>query len=274
MLPLHLIALIIWSADSSLALRSSTLPEDLYAFPKYKIQFLNGHPVLNVTAQRWLSDGLVDEHEFLGVHKSSIINQPNVKGIASGPEDELAPTNNQPPASKQPPTLERVRLGSADYLCLLVPPPAIVNTPEDAHHAPRPIETWELLQPLEGSCLYVSKRFPILFYYLTLIHYCSIDKVPSSIEAKCLMSNYQIKGWFSYAYCHGQHIRQFREKEPHLPIGTLPAITSFQISHLIYSLYRPRKPATRGPKRTIIHSRTRARSCPSRRRCRCSCLGS
>jgi len=165
MLPLNLIALILLCSDAY-ALRSSTLPEDLYAFPKYKIQFLNGHPVLNVTAQRWLQDGLLDEQEFLGLHKSPIVPRTNVKGIASGPEDELAPTTNQPPASKQSPTLERLRLGSADYLCLLVPPPVIVATPEEAQHVPQPIETWELLQPLEGSCLYVSKIHTIAFYIL------------------------------------------------------------------------------------------------------------
>ncbi|KIM24012.1 hypothetical protein M408DRAFT_27454 [Serendipita vermifera MAFF 305830] len=186
MLPLALIALVLLSSES-LALRSSTLPEDLYAFPKYKIQFLNGHPVLNVTAQRWLQEGLIDEQEFLGLHKVPIVTRTDVKGIASGPEDELATATqgNQPPASKQPPTLEKLRLGSADYLCLMVPPPAVVAAPEDAQHTPQPIETWELLQPLEGTCLYHRQ------------------------------------GWFSYAYCHGQHVRQFREKDPQLPIGLI-----------------------------------------------------
>jgi hypothetical protein len=50
-----------------------------------------------------------------------------------------------------------LRLGSADYLCLLLPPPEIPAPPEEAQRAPHPIQTWELLQPLEGTCLYVSR---------------------------------------------------------------------------------------------------------------------
>lgn len=42
------------------------LAEDLYAFPKYRIGFLNGMPVLNETAERWLTEGLRGgENEFL-----------------------------------------------------------------------------------------------------------------------------------------------------------------------------------------------------------------
>jgi hypothetical protein len=48
---------------------SSTLhsvPEDPAAFPKYRVLFLNGLPVLNDTAERWLANGLRGgEHEFL-----------------------------------------------------------------------------------------------------------------------------------------------------------------------------------------------------------------
>lgn len=41
-------------------------PEDPYAFPKYRVTFLNDLPVLNETAQRWTQDGLRGgEREFL-----------------------------------------------------------------------------------------------------------------------------------------------------------------------------------------------------------------
>lgn len=36
----------------------NSLPEDPFAFPKYRVSFLNGHPVLNETADKWLRDGL------------------------------------------------------------------------------------------------------------------------------------------------------------------------------------------------------------------------
>lgn len=42
------------------------LPLDTYAFPKYRVNFLNALPVRNDTAQRWLQDGLRGgEPEFL-----------------------------------------------------------------------------------------------------------------------------------------------------------------------------------------------------------------
>jgi protein OS-9 len=37
---------------------ASLIPEDPHAFPKYDVAFLNGLPVLNETAERWLRDGL------------------------------------------------------------------------------------------------------------------------------------------------------------------------------------------------------------------------
>lgn len=43
-----------------------SLPEDTYAFPKFRVAFLNSLPVLNETAERWLKDGLHGgELEFL-----------------------------------------------------------------------------------------------------------------------------------------------------------------------------------------------------------------
>lgn len=43
-----------------------SLPEDTYAFPKFRVSFLNGLPVLNETAERWLREGLRGgELEFL-----------------------------------------------------------------------------------------------------------------------------------------------------------------------------------------------------------------
>ena len=39
-------------------IHASLIPEDPHAFPKYDVAFLNGLPVLNETAERWLRDGL------------------------------------------------------------------------------------------------------------------------------------------------------------------------------------------------------------------------
>jgi protein OS-9 len=41
-------------------------PEDLHAFPKHRVTFLNNLPVHNETVERWLRDGLRGgEREFL-----------------------------------------------------------------------------------------------------------------------------------------------------------------------------------------------------------------
>lgn len=54
-----------WSLFQS-ARGYSSLPDDVYAYPKYSIGFLNGLPLPNVTAQYWLAHGLKGgEKEFL-----------------------------------------------------------------------------------------------------------------------------------------------------------------------------------------------------------------
>jgi hypothetical protein len=46
--------------------RLHSLPDDTFAFPKYRVTFLNALPLLNETAQKWLKDGLRGgELEFL-----------------------------------------------------------------------------------------------------------------------------------------------------------------------------------------------------------------
>jgi hypothetical protein len=43
-----------------------SLADDIYAFPKFRVTFLNGLPLLNETAERWLREGLRGgEAEFL-----------------------------------------------------------------------------------------------------------------------------------------------------------------------------------------------------------------
>lgn len=36
----------------------SSIPEDLFAFPKFRVVFLNKQLIANETAQKWLSEGL------------------------------------------------------------------------------------------------------------------------------------------------------------------------------------------------------------------------
>lgn len=59
-------AILAFSLASVSARLLHLLPEDIYAFPKYSVEFLNGIPVLNETAHKWLRQGLLGgEPEFL-----------------------------------------------------------------------------------------------------------------------------------------------------------------------------------------------------------------
>jgi protein OS-9 len=60
-----LLSLLLFVPPFALAGLFHSLPEDLHAFPKYTVTFLNGLPLLNETAERWLREGLRGEAEFL-----------------------------------------------------------------------------------------------------------------------------------------------------------------------------------------------------------------
>lgn len=61
-----LVFALISSALNLIVARLHSLPEDPHAFPKFKVTFLNNLPVLNETAQKWLSQGIPGgELEFL-----------------------------------------------------------------------------------------------------------------------------------------------------------------------------------------------------------------
>lgn len=155
MLPLALIALL-YVPYKAVAIRSSTLPEDIHAYPKFKISFLHGRPVLNATAQQWLRDGITGEREFLDLQDSPATLHSIYKEIGSRQDDDLAPAAARPSAPSAP-TLQHMRLGPQEYLCLLLPPPDIPASPDDTLQTAQPTRTWELLQPLEGTCLYVRE---------------------------------------------------------------------------------------------------------------------
>ncbi|KAI5122070.1 hypothetical protein M0805_006053 [Coniferiporia weirii] len=178
LLPLPLVALCLAEA-SARALWSLT--EDLYAFPKYRVSFLNGLPVLNETAQKWLETGLKGgELEFLDQpwQESSPHGTSKLKGIESGgkessesPEDAVADFQ---PSHYQ---LQQLKLaGKNPYICMIPPPVESHTKPiEEPQIEANPAQSWSLLQPLSNSCIYHRQ------------------------------------GWFTYAYCHNNQVRQFRE---------------------------------------------------------------
>lgn len=172
---------------------SSLIPEDPHAFPKYDVTFLNGLPVLNETAERWLRDGLqgglLEFIEEPWVTNTSPWSK--LKGIdPAEPSQSLSssPSREPEPVFK----LELMKMGpDHSYLCLVPPVPPISDNPpqiEDSSEETTLIQSWNLLQALSGKCLYHRQ------------------------------------GWFTYSYCHNSHVRQFREAahtHPH-PIGHKP----------------------------------------------------
>ena len=67
MLHLPFLLLISPSFAHTASLYFPSIPEDLYAFPKHRVSFVNGLYLSNDTAHRWLADGLAGgEDEFLG----------------------------------------------------------------------------------------------------------------------------------------------------------------------------------------------------------------
>jgi hypothetical protein len=83
-------------ADAARFLHS--IPEDTYAFPKFRVTFLNSLPVINETAERWFKEGLRGgELEFLDKpwKEDNWPSHPSRKEIDSGqsPLDDIYMTD-------------------------------------------------------------------------------------------------------------------------------------------------------------------------------------
>jgi protein OS-9 len=162
-----LLLLLLFNSPFALARLLHSLPDDLYAFPKYRVTFLNGLPLLNETAERWLREGLRGgEAEFLD-HPTPWEEPSPIKHIDSG---EGATVCSQLPLPgsyltvMQAPvkpishyTIRLMKMGSRDtYLCF-IPPPIKQDSPppEETITEVTASHSWSLLQPLDGTCLYV-----------------------------------------------------------------------------------------------------------------------
>jgi len=146
-----------------------SLPEDPYAYPKFRVAFLNA-PVMNETAQRWFAQGLRGgQSEFLD-HPSS------VRKEIGGGTDAVQNHDDNPsleplPITTANYTLEHMKLGPRDsYICLIPEPPDISPpTTEDVSDSEvSPARSWSLLHPLDGTCLYVC-LFCFCFFLLSSI---------------------------------------------------------------------------------------------------------
>ncbi|KAF9246189.1 hypothetical protein BU15DRAFT_70301 [Melanogaster broomeanus] len=183
------IALAVLPIASSQARLLYSGPEDLYAFPKYRLTFLNDLPVLNETAQRWLQHGLQGgQREFLGESWNEPMYHSQAAMREIGSSDPESP--QEAPKVSQSDTLnhslEHMRLGPDNAFMCLIPPARDrdASAPDDLDGDEMLRNSWSLLRPLSGKCLYHRQS------------------------------------WFTYSYCHDQEIRQFKELPlTHAPIG-------------------------------------------------------
>ncbi|KAJ7632532.1 hypothetical protein FB45DRAFT_912705 [Roridomyces roridus] len=173
------------------AARILNSPEDPFAFPKYRVDFLNHLPLANETAQHWLAHGLAGgEREFLEQPWDDFWHPP---ALGNG-DDQLTFVVADQDVSLQSPdaaddyALEYLKMGPDEYLCL-VPKPLEAPPPEEEPEEDiTAAHSWSLLLPLAGTCLYHRQA------------------------------------WFTYSYCHNEEIRQFREliQARPLPTGAHP----------------------------------------------------
>ncbi|CDO71240.1 hypothetical protein BN946_scf184863.g36 [Trametes cinnabarina] len=178
--PLSLVFLV------SARVHHSRVPEDPYAFPKYRVSFLHGLPVQNDTAERWLRDGLRGgELEFLDEPwQESQWHASPLKSIEAGDTALPDVRHNTLSGQRSNYTLQHMKMGpKSSFVCLIPPPPQESPAVEDAAtDVTTPVHSWSLLQPLSGKCLYHRQ------------------------------------GWFTYSYCHNSHVRQFHElHHQHIP---------------------------------------------------------
>ncbi|KAL7412765.1 hypothetical protein BDY24DRAFT_77501 [Mrakia frigida] len=232
MLPFSLLLLLASSSTLTLA----SIPPDPFSHPKYSLSFLNDLPIEHSQAQRWIQNGLPSSSSTTGVdvffgavegrggerERMEIEEKQEEEVVENlvreGEGDELnnlsgdeldqiiLSSPSTPPPDLQdsfPPTsstsnytLQHLLLppGPRSYLCLLPPPPPPPPHPLSALPPPPPMDPSlpdKLLTHLKGGCLYIKQ------------------------------------GWFTYAYCHGLEVRQFRAAPPPwppLPGGYVPAI--------------------------------------------------
>ncbi|OCF77071.1 hypothetical protein I204_02780 [Kwoniella mangroviensis CBS 8886] len=178
-------------SSSSLAFRhGQNQLRDLYAYPKYEIQFLNDLPLSKSDAERCQSLGLDGEGDWLEAKAGDGRRRLGDGNEVGKDHLELIPMNfahpSEPSGTPYP------------YLCLM--PSTNTTTSqtdlidkldqvEEVEDELDPVQGWQALSHLDGKCLFTKQ------------------------------------GWFTYSYCHNSHIRQFHSAphpHPHPPGGLVP----------------------------------------------------
>ncbi|WVF69689.1 hypothetical protein IAT40_004468 [Kwoniella sp. CBS 6097] len=196
---------------------------DLYAYPKYEVQFLNDLPLSKSDAERYTSFGVGEPGEWLRARAGSASasasgsRSAGIIGAGEGVRKSLGDGSGsgselKAEASVDENHLELVPMNFAHpdephgapypYLCLMPSP----NTTSSQLRLLDQMEDAIVEDQTNGSELDPSQGWAALGH----------------LEGKCLYSK---QGWFTYAYCHNSHIRQFRQaphKHPHPPEGIVP----------------------------------------------------
>jgi protein OS-9 len=164
--------------------------QDLAAYPKYEVVFLNDQPLSASDAARCRSEGLVNDDDFLVIHprsRATIEAEAAARGEAESEsdndnDDDDDNDNNDngnenaedggDSSDAMPSNIELMTLhythqgetGAHAYLCAL---PSANRTAEQAtsaaqpHDEPQPdaAASWLALSHLDGQCLYVRHRW-------------------------------------------------------------------------------------------------------------------
>ncbi|CED82520.1 Protein OS-9 [Phaffia rhodozyma] len=205
-----LTVLLLSTALTSRLASGSLTPIDPFAHPKYAIQFLNDLPLEKQVAESWIERGrapggwrgFLNENDPVGRDSTVPALIQDKKQEDEGGELEIRRSNQEGGTKDEEKimededgshTLQSVMLwpGPRSYVCLIPPPSPEPKEREKPLVTPgmNPELPAQLLSHLEGTCLYHRQ------------------------------------GWFTYSYCHGSEVRQFREAArawPPLSEGWVP----------------------------------------------------
>lgn len=210
MLQLPLVILL-WRALEAHA-RTQFAPEDTYAFPKYHINFLNHHPITAGRAEELLSEGLRNGvKDFMGDYHS----------VHEGD----GPTIDGPDDVRGNPAGEDSGVLNAACVCLFIGPSITTEEAEIGqcevlslpHSSSAKFRSAATRNPGAGrprteldSSSTINRKLSICEYGFIIACHHWLTFVPRKHR----------QGWFTYAYCHNHHVRQFKELEhshPHPP---------------------------------------------------------
>ncbi|WVQ98169.1 hypothetical protein IAU59_005291 [Kwoniella sp. CBS 9459] len=222
---LALSALALSATTSANALRHGAHQlRDLYAYPKYEVQFLNDLPLSKSDAERFTSAGVGDIGDWLRARSGDRSTGLGTGASGSGSSEEGGGSRKSLGDGSGSGSETGSALSAGENNLELVP--MNFAHPDEPHGAPYP---YLCLMPSRNATSSQLRLLDQMEDEFVEDHNNGSELDPSQgwaalghLEGKCLYSK---QGWFTYAYCHNSHIRQFRQaphKHPHPPEGIVP----------------------------------------------------